>query len=50
MSSNTGGYFVPAPSAWPFYLTIGLFLMVQGVATYLNGHGNSPLTTKLASR
>ncbi len=44
MSSNTGGYFVPAPSAWPFALTVGLFLMVQGVATYLNGHGSSPLT------
>ncbi len=44
MSSNTGGYFVPAPSAWPFALTVGLFLMVQGVATYLNGHGGSPLT------
>ncbi len=44
MSTKTGGYFVPAPSAWPFYLTLGLFLMVQGVATYLNGHGGSPLT------
>ncbi len=44
MSSNTGGYFVPAPSAWPFALTVGLFLMVQGVSTYLNGHGSSPLT------
>ncbi|MGJ8669583.1 MAG: cytochrome c oxidase subunit 3 [Oceanococcus sp.] len=44
MSSNTDGYFVPAPTAWPFYLTIGLFLMVLGVASYLNGHGSSMLT------
>lgn len=44
MSSKTGAYFVPAPTAWPFYLTIGLFLMVHGVASYLNGHGSSVLT------
>ncbi len=43
MSSNTGGYFVPAPTAWPFYLTIGLFLMLGGVSNYLNGHGASML-------
>jgi cytochrome c oxidase subunit 3 len=34
---ETGGsrYFVPNPSAWPFYLTIGLALVVYGVACYL---------------
>ena len=44
MSTQTGGYFVPAPTAWPFYLTIGLFLMVIGIAGYLNGYGASLVT------
>jgi cytochrome c oxidase subunit 3 len=44
MSTKTDGYFVPAPSAWPFYLTAGLFLMVIGIASYLNGHGSTPIT------
>lgn len=44
MSTQTGGYFVPAPSAWPFYLTFGLFLSVIGVAGYLNGYGASIIT------
>ncbi|MGB1556180.1 MAG: cytochrome c oxidase subunit 3, partial [Oceanococcaceae bacterium] len=26
------------PAAWPFFLTVGLFLMVHGVAGYLNGN------------
>ena len=38
MSSKTAAYFVPAPTAWPFYLTIGLFALIHGVAGLLNGH------------
>ncbi len=39
MSTQTGGYFVPSPTAWPFYMTAGLFLLVHGVSSFLNGHG-----------
>ena len=30
-------YFVPDPSAWPFVLTAGLFMVVVGVWGYLEG-------------
>ena len=38
-------YFVPDPSAWPFYLTVGLFILVWGVWSVLEqGHlGSGPL-------
>ncbi len=39
MASQSGSYFVPAPTAWPFYLTVGLAVMLYGVAEYLNGNG-----------
>lgn len=39
MSTQSGSYFVPAPSAWPFYLTVGLFFLLRGVAGFLNGDG-----------
>jgi cytochrome c oxidase subunit III len=32
---NTNRYFVPAPSAWPFALTFGLFATIIGVWGYL---------------
>ncbi|HEX4913378.1 MAG TPA: cytochrome c oxidase subunit 3 [Vicinamibacterales bacterium] len=32
---NSQRYFVPAPSAWPFMLTVGLVALVVGVAGYL---------------
>ena len=32
-------YFVPAPSWWPFALTAGLFVLLQGVIGTLNGTG-----------
>jgi cytochrome c oxidase subunit III len=32
---NTNRYYVPAPSAWPFFLTVGLFATVIGVWGYL---------------
>ena len=34
-AASPSRYFVPTPSAWPFYLTIGLALVVYGVACYL---------------
>ncbi len=43
MSSQSGTYFVPAPTAWPFYLTIGLFILLHGVASYLNGNEPGPI-------
>ncbi len=43
MSSQSGTYFVPAPTAWPFYLTIGLFILVHGIASYLNGNEMGPV-------
>jgi cytochrome c oxidase subunit III len=33
--TGPGRYFVPHPSAWPFYLTVGLVLIVYGVACLL---------------
>ena len=38
MSSNAG-YYVPHGTNWPILLTIGLFIMVFGVADVLNGYG-----------
>ena len=40
MSANhspgaTARYFVPAPSAWPFLLTVGMVTLIYGVAGYL---------------
>ncbi len=43
MSSQSGTYFVPAPTAWPFYLTIGLFILVFGIVEFLNGNGVGPI-------
>ncbi len=43
MSSQSGTYFVPAPTAWPFYLTIGLFILLHGVASFLNGNEPGPI-------
>src|SRR5579863_7807192 len=34
-ATSPSRYFVPTPSAWPFYLTIGLALVVYGVGCYL---------------
>ena len=33
--TGPGRYFVPHPSAWPFYLTVGLVLIVYGVSCLL---------------
>ena len=38
MSSNAG-YYVPHGTNWPILLTIGLFIMVFGIADVLNGYG-----------
>jgi len=36
-------YFVPEPSAWPFYLTVGLFILVWGVWSVLEEGGLGPI-------
>lgn len=39
-------YYVPQPSAWPFTLTLGLFLVVCGVGAWLEGRdtlGHAPI-------
>lgn len=43
MSSQTGTYYVPTPTSWPFFLTIGLFVLVYGIAGYLNGNDTGSL-------
>ena len=37
MSETNGGYYVPHGSGWPIIGSIGLFVMLQGFANYLNG-------------
>lgn len=39
----SGRYFVPAPSAWPFMLTVGLVLTIYGVWSYLEDQNLGPL-------
>ena len=39
MSETNGGYYVPHGSGWPIIGSIGLFLMLQGFASFLNGGG-----------
>ncbi len=43
-STASSRYFVPAPSAWPFYLTAGLFSLLYGVSSMLE---DRPLPWKL---
>src|ERR671921_2309361 len=40
---NHDRYFVPAPSAWPFALTFGLFLTIIGVWSWLEDKHLGPL-------
>ena len=37
MSETNGGYYVPHGSGWPIIGSIGLFVMLQGFANFLNG-------------
>jgi cytochrome c oxidase subunit 3 len=39
MSETNGGYYVPHGSGWPIIGSVGLFVMLQGFANYLNGSG-----------
>lgn len=39
MSETNGGYYVPHGSGWPIIGSIGLFVMLQGFANFLNGAG-----------
>jgi len=39
MSETNGGYYVPHGSGWPIIGSIGLFVMLQGFANFLNGSG-----------
>ncbi len=39
MSDTNGGYYVPHGSSWPIIGSIGLFTMLQGFASFLNGSG-----------
>ncbi|MEW6168954.1 MAG: cytochrome c oxidase subunit 3 [Pseudomonadota bacterium] len=41
-TQHTERYFVPAPSAWPFLLTVGLVTLVIGVAGYLEDSNIGP--------
>jgi len=47
---NKDRYFVPAPSAWPFMMTIGLAILVLGVSNYLESKsfGTIPMLAGLA--
>ncbi|SFF59504.1 cytochrome c oxidase subunit 3 [Fontimonas thermophila] len=40
---HTQRYYVPAPSAWPFVLTVGLVATIIGVGAYLEGAHIGPL-------
>jgi len=37
MSETNGSYYVPHGSGWPIIGSVGLFVMLQGFANYLNG-------------
>ena len=37
MSSSNGGYYLPAPSHWPIVGSVGMFLLLFGFASFLNG-------------
>ena len=37
MASATGGYYIPHGSKWPIIGSIGLFIMMLGASTWLNG-------------
>ena len=39
MSETNGGYYVPHGSGWPIIGSVGLFVMLQGFASFLNGSG-----------
>ena len=39
MSETNGSYYVPHGSGWPIIGSIGLFVMLQGFANFLNGSG-----------
>ena len=39
MSETHGGYYVPHGSGWPIIGSVGLFVMLQGFASFLNGSG-----------
>ncbi len=42
-AQNSQRYFVPAPSVWPFTLTVGLVALVVGVAGYLENDHIGPV-------
>lgn len=37
MASQTGGYYLPAPSAWPIVGSVALTLMALGATFMING-------------
>jgi len=39
MSETNGGYYIPHGSHWPIIGSVGLFVMLQGFASFLNGGG-----------
>ena len=49
-AADTSRYFVPAPSAWPFLLTVGLVTLFYGVSGYLEEKtwGSLPIYAGLA--
>ena len=44
MTSQPGGYYLPAPSRWPIFGSVALFLMALGAVLLMNdGGGGMPL-------
>ena len=41
MSSQTGGYYLPAPSHWPIVGSIGLFFLALGAVLMMNDGGTT---------
>ena len=37
MSESNGGYYLPEPSHWPIVGSVGLFLMLGGIANFIHG-------------
>ncbi|HEX4895963.1 MAG TPA: cytochrome c oxidase subunit 3 [Solimonas sp.] len=42
-AANSERYFVPAPSAWPFLLTVGLVVLIIGVSGFLEDGNVGPI-------
>ncbi len=45
MSSQTGGYYLPAPSYWPIVGSIGLWFMALGAVLMMNDGGKAAIAT-----